>query len=344
MYVRDGATTLGVFTVNSAGTPTSWHVNLLWQDRVVGRQPNTGNRRYYHFDHLGSTRAVVEGATVVESYDFEPWGLLMPGRTLAGPTKEGFTSKEQDTESGLTYFGARHYMLALARWTGTDPLADKQPQWSPYNYALNNPLIVLDPDGQQTVTIEKPQIDWAAEMVKMRDQAVMFMLNSFAAVVEFFNPVPLRDMNTLITGKDITTGQDASRLEAAGFAGLSLFGSLDDIARPARQGLQAYEVGRFDALAERSIIGDGLDLHHAGQAHAMEQLIPGYSRLDAPAIALPHAEHALIPNLRGPVSLTPRDLLARDIRNLRNFTNVPNSSLLDLIRLNKALYPGAFTR
>lgn len=148
VYLRDGATTLGVFTVNAAGTSTSWHFNLLWEGRVVGRQPNTGNRRFYHFDHLGSTRAVVDGAAIVESYDFEPWGLLMPGRTLGSGTKEGFTSKERDAETGLDYFGARYYMPALARWASVDPLADVVPEWNAYNYAFNKPQQLIDPDGR----------------------------------------------------------------------------------------------------------------------------------------------------------------------------------------------------
>jgi RHS repeat-associated protein len=149
LYLLDGASSLGVVTVNGSGTPTSWFFNVLAGDRVIGRQPNVGNRRYYHPDLLGSTRAVVEGATIVESYDPEPWGLLMPGRTLGSGTKEGFTGKERDAESGLDYFGARLYMAALGRWTSVDPLFEKHPEWSPYNYVLNNPLGLFDPDGRQ---------------------------------------------------------------------------------------------------------------------------------------------------------------------------------------------------
>jgi RHS repeat-associated protein len=114
---------------------------------VVGRQPDVGNRRYYYFDLLGSTRAVVEGSTVVESYDFDPWGLLMPGRALGSGTKEGFTGKEQDGASGLDYFGARYYLPALGRWGAVDPLADGFPGWSPYNYAVDNPVGYTDPTG-----------------------------------------------------------------------------------------------------------------------------------------------------------------------------------------------------
>jgi len=146
-YLLDGATTLGVFRVNAAGSVVSHHFNVLAGNRVVGRQLASGARRYYHTDLLGSTRAVVEGATVVESYDYDPWGLLLAGRTLGGGTKEGFTSKERDAESGLDYFGARYYMPALGRWTTVDPPADSFPEWSPYNYVKGNPVTYSDPFG-----------------------------------------------------------------------------------------------------------------------------------------------------------------------------------------------------
>jgi RHS repeat-associated protein len=147
VYIREGSATLGVVTVNGALAPTAWHFNLLADDQVIGRHTDTGIRRYYHRDVLGSTRAVVEGGVVVESYDYDPWGLLMPGRTLAGPTRERFTGKEQDPETGLHYFGARYYMAALGRWTSVDPPADSFPDLSPYNYVKGNPVGYTDPDG-----------------------------------------------------------------------------------------------------------------------------------------------------------------------------------------------------
>ncbi len=235
VYVRDGATTLGVFTVNGAGTPTSWHFNLLWEDRVVGRQPNTGNRRYYHFDHLGSTRAVVEGATVVESYDFEPWGLLMPGRTLAGPTKEGFTGKEQDAETGLEYFGARYYLPALARWGAVDPLAAKYREWSPYNYVLNNPLVLYDPDGRQArpnpgsarspdirIPALRPSRPWIPG--ELATQAIVGSARSPEIRELAVSSTPLvstlQDVSTL-RGYNLAAGRDATSSEQAwAFAGI----------------------------------------------------------------------------------------------------------------------------
>jgi hypothetical protein len=33
---------------------------------------------------------------------------------------------------------------------GVDPLAGKYPKFSPYNYSLNNPLVIVDPNGMET--------------------------------------------------------------------------------------------------------------------------------------------------------------------------------------------------
>jgi RHS repeat-associated protein len=147
VYIKEGPATLAVVTVDGVLTPYAWHFNLLAGDQVIGRVPHTGNRRYYHRDMLGSTRAVVEGATVVESYDYDPFGLLLPHRVLAGPTREGYTGKEQDPQTGLHYYGARYYMAALGRWMNVDPPADSFPSWSPYNYVLGDPVGTNDPTG-----------------------------------------------------------------------------------------------------------------------------------------------------------------------------------------------------
>jgi RHS repeat-associated protein len=56
-------------------------------------------------------------------------------------------------KTGLYYYGARYYDPRTSVWQSVDPLADKYPFVSPYNFCLNNPILFIDPDGTR-VTIK----------------------------------------------------------------------------------------------------------------------------------------------------------------------------------------------
>ena len=60
-----------------------------------------------------------------------------------------FSAKERDSETGLSYFGSRYYSSDLSVWLSVDPMSDKYPSLSPYTYCADNPVKLVDPNGEE---------------------------------------------------------------------------------------------------------------------------------------------------------------------------------------------------
>ncbi|MGB2869835.1 MAG: RHS repeat-associated core domain-containing protein [Bacteroidota bacterium] len=108
-------------------------------------------RYYYVKDHLGSVRLTLkEDGTIAGYDDYDAWGLTLDGRSgvSGNDPRIKFTGKERDLETGYDYFGARYYDARIGRWLSVDPLVDKFPGVSSFNYSLNNPIANIDPDGK----------------------------------------------------------------------------------------------------------------------------------------------------------------------------------------------------
>ena len=104
---------------------------------------------FFHSNHIGSSTFLTDFSGQPYEYIlYLPFGELLVNQKV-GPyeTPYKFTGKESDPETDLTYFGARYYDAALGIWLGVDPLAEKMPSWSAYNYAFNNPIRYIDPSG-----------------------------------------------------------------------------------------------------------------------------------------------------------------------------------------------------
>ena len=46
-------------------------------------------------------------------------------------------------------FGSRYYSSDLSIWLSVDPMSDKYPSLSPYVYCANNPIKLVDPNGEE---------------------------------------------------------------------------------------------------------------------------------------------------------------------------------------------------
>ena len=106
---------------------------------------------YIHIDHLGSLRVVTTQAKAIQSrYYYDAWGArtLVAGTTI---TNRGFTGHEHLPEFGFINMNARLYDPVLGRFLAMDPfvqMPDYTQAFNRYTYAMNNPLIYVDENGE----------------------------------------------------------------------------------------------------------------------------------------------------------------------------------------------------
>ncbi len=153
-------------------------------------------------DHLGTPRMVIDhtgSLNGIKRHDYLPFGEELIANQgarspvmgyVADDTRQKFTSKERDSETGLDYFLARYYSAIQGRFISPDPLyielkrlADPQ-QLNLYNYTRGNPLKFLDPTGLDVTLSGTQQSEYekrlngrkgAAFQVKVENNSVVIV-------------------------------------------------------------------------------------------------------------------------------------------------------------------------
>ena len=132
-----------------------------------------------YLDHLGSSSWITDQyGYPIQYLHYLPFGeTWVDQRASSWNSRYTFSGKEKDEETGYSYFGARYYNSDLSIWLSVDPLADKYPSLSPYNYCLNNPIRLVDPDGRDVKPIGEEALKMIKNTLPKRDQRYVQLNN-----------------------------------------------------------------------------------------------------------------------------------------------------------------------
>ena len=99
---------------------------------------------------VGDLKDENEEVEVLSAMDYYPFGMIAKAYNSQN-YRYGFNGMEREdlSQTDNEYdFDARLYDARIGRWYAVDPKAYMMPGFSPYNFALNNPLILVDADGK----------------------------------------------------------------------------------------------------------------------------------------------------------------------------------------------------
>ena len=91
---------------------------------------------------------------ITDQNDYYPFGMNIPREEKAVfGTNSLYNYKYNGNElqeTGMYDYGARFYMPGIGRWGVVDELTEKSRRFSTYTYALDNPIMFVNPDGRES--------------------------------------------------------------------------------------------------------------------------------------------------------------------------------------------------
>lgn len=139
-------------------------VALAFTASLLGLGANTASAAdpsetitYLHNDLAGSPIAATDdtGILIWKEHYFS-YGDRLSNQSEATGNRQWFHGKPVDSDTGLSYFGARYYDATLGRFMGVDPQGFDEgniQSFNRYAYGNNNPYRFVDPDGKAALDL-----------------------------------------------------------------------------------------------------------------------------------------------------------------------------------------------
>ncbi|WP_062061786.1 RHS repeat domain-containing protein [Aquimarina longa] len=244
IYDATGAKLKKIATEGSSLTETAYAGNYVYKNGVLEffnhpegyvEKEADGYKYVYQFkDHLGNIRLLysdtdnngsISTSEIKEEKNYYPFGSIQKGyNNIVRGRKHnyGYNGKEEqnDLDFNTLDFGARFYDPALGRWFTPDALAEKYYSTSPFTYALNNPILYIDPDGNQVAMCCEELQGFVAGMV---DNTIGTNFRSRGNTQAFRNGVSIANGTSAAISTILLV--DGATNAAAGTAGLVASGA-----------------------------------------------------------------------------------------------------------------------
>ena len=150
-YFYDGDSINPLYETDGSGNVLRQYVYATSGARLAMK--SKGQTLYYHYNPRGDVVAMTDqNREVVATYEYDSWGNVVKSDTkgIAVDNPFGYAGYMYDKEIGMYYLIARYYNPDHGVFLSVDPDPgddDDPVTQNGYTYVDNNPVMLIDPDG-----------------------------------------------------------------------------------------------------------------------------------------------------------------------------------------------------
>jgi RHS repeat-associated protein len=154
-------------TLNAPSAPTLYR-SYLWGLDLSGSEQGAGGVgglleindptngvHFAAYDGNGNVAGLVSASSGASSavYEYDPFGEVNRATgQMAGANPLRFSTKYQDRQTDLVYYGYRYYKASTGRWLSRDPILERGGN-NLYAMSRNAPISLVDPRGHGVLSI-----------------------------------------------------------------------------------------------------------------------------------------------------------------------------------------------